>query len=476
MSEWVDIPLATQMGEDDSPYVSDLELTNLMLKENPPGSRTPFHIASVPTLDTTSALTLPASGIIRGFWFLGDQVLIVQGANVYNAGFFAAFAGTAPCRMAWAGTHVAIVDGTTVLCVTPDGLSSVTPAISGFIDVVYQDGFTLYAKAVSNKVYASNVDDPTTIGALNFTTVDGLPGNIVGLASLNRELLVFKTTSIERFYNAGTSGFPFVRSTPGLIEIGCWPGGQGRTAAELLRGVNTIQEYGGVVYWLGDDLRVYAFDGGAPQVISTPWVERYLSSVATISTKTFFGAAYKLNGKTYYSLSGFTEGSTEMALVCDLGTGLWHKRYSSISSVLQINQITSAPGPASTTPYIAARNTGTSESAFYRFDADGTNDTGAASQVSRVMTLPQVDYGATRAFMPELLLDMAKPATTGTITLTWSDDGGSSYTSGLTSTGSSARTRWQRLGAFYQRILRLTFSIASKISIMGVRARIEVGE
>ena len=78
--------------------------------------------------------------------------------------------------------------------------------------------------------------------------------------------------------------------------------------------------------------------------------------------------------------------------------------------------------------------------------------------------------------MPELCLDMQKPSTAGTITLQWSDDGGLSYTTGVTNTGANQRTRFQRLGSFYQRIIRLTFLIASRIAIMGVRARIEVGE
>jgi hypothetical protein len=78
--------------------------------------------------------------------------------------------------------------------------------------------------------------------------------------------------------------------------------------------------------------------------------------------------------------------------------------------------------------------------------------------------------------MYELDVDMQKATASGTTTLTWSDDGGANYSSGITGTATNPRLRFQRLGSFSKRILRLTFSIASKLAITGIRARLEVGE
>ncbi len=480
MSELVDIPLATGLGEDESSYVSDLELTNLMLKPNPPGSRKPFHISSVPTL-SSSGMSTPTTGAIRGMCRDQDtgNLWVVQGTSVYVGGpgswiFADVFAGTDACRMIYTGTHIVIVDGTNAACFNTATAASDGISIAGWIDATYQDGYTVYADALSQSFYVSSLDDPTMISALDFTTADALPGNIVGIASVNREVSAFKTGSIEHYFNAGGSGFPFSRTSPGVIERGCWPP-RTNSLSLLLQGVNTIQEYGGRVYWLGDDGRVYRKQGYQAEAISTPWVDRYLKD--NISGVVLFGSVYTLDGSAHYAISGFTEGGIEMSLVCSLETGLWHKRYSSISSVLRITHMVDWPaGGADKQVIVAAKNTGTGNSTLYYLDPAGTNDSGASSQVNRVMTLPQLAYGDKRVGMYEIILDMQKPSTTGTITLSWSDNGGTSYTSGVTNTGGNARTRWQRLGSFYQRILRVTFSIASKISIMGVRARIEVGE
>jgi hypothetical protein len=360
-----------------------------------------------------------------------------------------------------------IVDGTNARCVKYSDSTISTPSIEGWIDVAYMDGYTIYADLGSNEFYVSSLDDPTTINALDFTTADALGGIIVGLATIGRELFVVKMNSIECYYDAGGSGFPFHRSSPGMIEASCWP--SWHATNEVLRGVNGIRAMDGVLYWLGQDLRVYSMRGYQVQAVSSPWVDKYLRE--NYSAATFvFGSAYRIDGVSFYVLS-FSNSSE--ALVYDINNGLWHRRTSPISTA---DFITSAFLDDDGTFGVVLEDTSTGNSVLYTLDPDGATDVGAASQNNRVATLPQLDYGDTRAFMPELVLDMEKPATAGTITLSWSNDGGTSYSTGITNTGANARTRFQRVGSFYQRILRLTFSIASKIALMGVRARIEVGE
>lgn len=476
MSEWVDIPLATQQGEEESTYASDAELINLMLKDNPPGSRAPFHITSVPTL-STSGISTPTTGSIRGICFHPDRntLYVVQGTSIYRGAasswtLVGTMPGTANCRMVYTGTHIVIVDGTNARCVVEDGSSVVTPTTEGWIDVAYQDGYTIYADTDSDSVYVSNLDDPTTIGALNFTTVDALSGSIVGIMSDHRELFVYKTSSIEHFYNSGTGGFPFVRSSPGIVEVGAWNLGNG----SLIYGTNTIARYAGTRFWVGNDLRVYMSNGYKPMPISTPWVERYLRT--NVTAVPLYGAAFEIDGRVYYLVSGFSVSGVRVALVYDVKLGFWHRRYSPVADALMITHVLSYY-PTSL-PVVAARNAGTLESTLYHLDPAGTNDTGAAAGAVRTMTLPQYapTGGGKRVFMPEVYLDMAKTTDAATMTLSWSDDGGTTYTSGLSGTSTNPRSRWQRLGSFYQRILRFTITVANKLTIFGVRARVEVGE
>jgi hypothetical protein len=477
VAEWVDIPLATQLGEEvpgGASYVSDAELLNLMLKENPPGSRTPFHISHTPGLTTTGIAT-PGSGIIRGMCVSLAQgfVWVVQGTTIYVGGHpFAAgnwssigtMPGTQFCRMVDSGTHIVVVDGTNARAFTASP-STATPSIEGFIDVAYQDGYTIYAKNGDDLVYVSSLDDPTTIGALDFTTVDALTGDIVGIISDHRELFVFKNSSIEHFYNAGGSGFPFQRASPGLIEKGAWS-----FDGNSFYGVCTIAKHENSVFWVGSDLRVYMMRGYQPAVISTPWVERRLTAAITsASTAVLTGSTFTSDGSAFYCIGGI--GGVPTTFVYDIKRGLWHERG---SGGLTITHVVNTPSTAGYEYAIAAVK-GASSSTLYRLDPTVATDAGAA--ITRTMTLPQfAPASGRRTFMPELYIDMQKASTSGNVTLSWSDDGGTTFTSGTTSAANVPRTRWQRLGSFFQRILRFTFAINSKLAITGVRARIEVGE
>ena len=491
MSEWVDIPLATQLAEENagsSSYVSDAELVNLQLKENPPGSRAPFHIASVPTLSTTGVGALPGSGRIRGICvqradaITGEPLVwLIRGTGAYytsDLSTWSASVGTVPnanayCRIIDAGNYVVSVDSINTRAISTAG--SFAASIEGMVDVAYQDGYTIYADAGSDSVYVSSLDDPTTVGALDFTTVDALPGNIVGIVSDHRELYVLKSGSIEHYFNGGGAGFPFVRGSPGLIEKGCWNSGS------PLYGVQTIAKLENSVFWVGDDMRVYMMRGYDPVPISNPWVEKYIIAYTPDSAgPRLLGNAFVLGGVPYYMISGFSDGGTETALVCDIKNRLWHKRNSPIATDLRLMFTCAFPNAAyfnTDRVVVTAEDVSSGASTLYWLDPAGTNDSGAASQTNRVMTLPQFSPGggARRVFMPELYIDMQKAGAAGTLTLSWSDDGGANYTGGVSGTATNPRARFQRLGAFFQRILRFTFAINSRLEITGVRARIEVG-
>jgi hypothetical protein len=494
MAQWVDIPLAVTHGKHDADgasYVSDVELVNLMLRENPPGSRTPFHIAQVPALSTLSN-EITGTGLIRGLCFQRETgaLFMVRGTTVYykaptSGPWTAVPTGTMPgtewCRMIDAGTHIVAVDGTNARAITT--LESFACSRGNFSDVTYQDGYTIFTEEGSNSLYVSDLDDPTTIGALNFTTVDATPGDCVGVVSDHRELFVFKTGSIEYYQNAGISGFPFVRSSPGIIERGTY-NIQGSVSKY---GRATIAKYDNAIFWVGDNLRVYRMQGYQPVAISTPQVERFidrwLDETSGGTNRRLFGTAFVLDGDTYYALSGLTENTGLTTLVCDVKRGVWHRRESplnsgagvSITHAVEIHEISSSRPLRKV--IVAAINQAGTVGGLHYLDVEGTNDSNASSQTTRTMTLPQfAPGGGRRTFMPELYLDMQKASTSGTLSLQWSDDGGANYNSAVSGTATLARVRWQRLGSFFQRVFKFTFEIASKLQIMGVRARVEVGE
>lgn len=476
MSEWIDIPLATQVGKEvatGASYVSDAELVNLMLKANPQGTRAPFHIASTPGLVAFG--TIPSTGRIRGVCTRYDgAVFVIQGTDIFystlNMGGWTMvpignMPGTSPCRMVDAKTHIVAVDGTNARAITT--AQSFACSRGNFSDVAYQDGYAIFTETGSNSLYTSNLDNPVTISALDFTTVDALAGNLVGVISDHREVYAFKQESIEHYYNAGGAGFPFVRSSPGVLEKGCWPDGR-----------LTIAKLENSVLWVGSDLRVYMMRGYQPEAISTPWVERFLDASVhhngTPYEDVLYGSAFYHDGVPYYLLSNLNDPVTEgakVSLVCNLQARLWHKlKHAAIDEVASVFPFVGNGGNEHLA--IAVGNLA-GEMVAGRLDAE--TPTELSSNLTRAITLPQVSAGSVRSFMPEIYMDMQK-TTDGTLTLTWSDDGGATYTSGVTATMTTPRARWQRLGAFFQRILRFTITAsASKIAIMAVRARIDAG-
>ncbi len=485
MSELVDIPLALQLGEasaNGASYASDAEMVNLMLERNPPGSRTPFSIVHTPGLGAEMG---PGSGKIRGLCRSNDGTIwVIRGTTAHystdsgatwTAPGVTAVAGSDFCRMVDAGTHVVAVDGTYAYAINTTGATVCSRG--NFSDVAYQDGYTIYAETDTDSLYVSSLDDPTTINALHFTSVDALPGDIIAVLSDHREVTVFKDSSIERYFNAGISGFPFQRATPGLIEVGIHS--DASTPA-----FHTAAKHDGKLFWVNRDLRAYMMRGGQPVAISTPWTERYMLAnipVPSVASPTLFGLTFSLDGTPYYMISGLRNPDTAQrtALVYDIENGLWHVRYTPLDTDRYITHAVDVPPGEFVFDrvIVALYDRGAGTSTLRYMSNVSTNDSGASGQTPRVMTLPQyAPASGLRTFMPELYLDMQKASAASTVTLTWSDDGGTTYSSGLTGTANIARTRWRRLGSFYQRILRFAFSIDSKLSISGVRARIEVGE
>lgn len=490
MSEWVDIPMAVAHG-DSGPlalsHSSDTELINLMLRESPPGSRSPYFVTTTPALKGGTG-NAPTTGTIYGLGYQSDDGVLfaVQGRSVYYStdfgGSWSLLANNTMtvskfCRLVDAGNPagdglMVAVNGTDARVLSTSACTAAS--IEGFLDAVHQDGITLYAKTDTNSLYAGDVDDPATIGALNFTTVDADSGVILGLAKARREVYAIKATSTEHYFNAGGSGFPFQRGSPGFIHKGAW---RGLVSSDYSR---TIVSRDDAIFWIGEDRRAYMMQGYQPRVISTLWVEEHIRLYGEGAL--LFGNVYMANGSVCYVVSGLVENSLKTALVYDSKTGFWHKRYSpldvKITHIVGISNEASGFNsffPESPQTYVVAVGD-SGNSGIYWLSVEDTNDQGTSTPTTRVMTLPQfVPAAGRRVEMYELELEMNKVTATGTVTLTWSDDNGATWTSGVTNDMTGDRVRFHRLGSFYRRIFRLTFAIDSALEITGVRGRIDAG-
>ena len=459
-SEWVDLPLATQAGEGASSFVSDADLINLALIPSAPGAPFPFALMNTPALVNSAG---SGAGLIRGMLAHGDYIWFVKGTGLYTwngtveAAVVGSIAGTALCQMTGTGINqiVIVADSATYKADTGT-ITTITPPAGTYTDATYQDGYTIYTRSGTDEFYVSAIDDPTTIAALDFSTADAIPDRLTGCVSDHHNLVLFGEKHIEFWYNSGGADFPFARSSPGVVERGC-------------KAVGSIVKYDSAVFFLGDDRRVYRLEGFRAAPISTEWVERLITP--TYANADVRGGVYVANGHAYYVLG---LGAGLATVVYSITTGLWHRRdHNGISTPRFVDVCNGVNNVALPYAYAAVNYGALGEvflldEAVFRDSDAGTNDT------LRTTTIPMIDGGGVRVFHHELEIIMEK-GSVGTVTFSYSDDGGVSYTTHSQPSLNQDRLLFNGLGSFYRRILRFVFSANTRIALVAVRARISRG-
>ncbi|WP_371933225.1 hypothetical protein [Ruegeria discodermiae] len=217
----------------------------------------------------------------------------------------------APTQMAVSATEVAIVaNGKYYICDGTTTTEYTTGAVTNPVGVAFIDGYFVVAGTSGGRgdaITVSGLDDGTTFDALDFAFAENSPDDIVSIIEDHNELWLFGSSTVEVWYNAGASGFPFARSQGRTLERGC-------TA-------NTASKEDNGVFWIGADLRAYRSGGSTPQVISTREVEEVIeagsldtSFIADIRGHKFFVVRFKDQPAQAYDLT--------TQLWCEFSTGI----------------------------------------------------------------------------------------------------------------------------------------------------------
>jgi len=266
------------------------------------------------------------TGPIRGAYRASNgTVYVVSGSELYSVGKDATLTdlGTVdslatPVKMVDNGSQLLIVTGTGAWCLVFTGnvFSQVLPGSLGVSPQVlaYQDGFALVNDLGTNQFWQSNLNDFTTWDALDFSSADSTPFDVVASYDLHRECWLFKEDRTEVWINAGTSTFAFQRLQGVQIPVGC--------AAPY----STAHLSDGIV-WLGADEQgdgvVYISDGYRARRISTHGLEEVFRTFSTIADA--IGFSYQEAGHYFYFLTFPSGGRT---FCFDMSTKLWHERAS----------------------------------------------------------------------------------------------------------------------------------------------------
>lgn len=378
---------------------------------------------------------------------------------------------TGPVSMADDGKYVILVDGTYGYYWDIDTSTFGQISDEDFLSadqVTFQDGYFLFNSAgTGNFFFIGPYTVSLDFDALDFSSVEGSPDDLVGLVSDLQNVYMFGTRSTEIFYNGGDADTPFQRTQGALIEVGCGA-------------AFSVQKLQGAVYWLGQDESgrgiVYRAKGLQPERISTHAIEHVISKLGDVSEAR--GWAYSQGGHAFYVLN---LPGAETSWTYDTTTSLWHER-----AYLGLNGFERHRADwhafAHGENVVGDYETGE----IYTLDADTYTDDG--DYITRVRSAPHSSQGMARLFHSKFQLDLepgvgidgSGQGTAPVAILDWSDDGGHTWkkekTTSIGAIGSKlARAIWRRLGSSRDRVYRVRISDPVKVVMIGAEIEIEGG-
>lgn len=412
-------------------------------------------------------------GPIRGiFSSSNNRAYVVSGNNVYriSADWSYQKIGTLSSsvgRVSFAdnGTMLVIVDGSSGYYGTfaSNTITQISdPNFLGASTVAFLDGYFVFNKPNSDYFFVSGLYDTVapSFDALDIARVEASPDYLVAIIQNNRELWMFGTRTIEIYYNSGNvDGVPFDRQ-PGVVI------GHGIST------FSTVAQLNNTLLWLGSGEKgsgiVWMANGYTPQRISNHAVEYAIQSYAVAGATSY---AYEQEGHYFFCLN-FPAANTTWCY--DITTQIWHER-----AYLNINTGELERDRAEVFGFIhGTRVVGDYESGkLYELDLDYFLDD--TDQIARIRTSPhlaaELDYVFYNSFQLDIQagvgLDGIAQGTDPQAMLTWSDDGGKTWSNEHWVTigpigNYRARVIWRRLGRARDRVWRVTITDPIKVALI----------
>lgn len=298
-----------------------------------------------------------------------------------------------------------------------------------------------------DQFYISAIDDGSSFDALDFSSSDAQPDNIVTHRVTKQELILFNARSTEVWIYTGAADFPLVRYNSTPIDVGC----VGLRAAS-----NTSDS----LFWIGRTRFgqgiVYEMRGHQPMRVSTDAVEQSLRSSSDLSQAVMW--AYQVEGA---ELLGINAPGAPTTWVYNLATLQWHEQATLVAGDW-------AQWPVDQTSFFGSQHYGSAGANLYRIS--DTEYTIGGEVFVRERTWPHLMAGSMEP-IPYRGLELAcTTGNGGTITLEISNDGGYVWLPPLLRLLGAVgrrmqRIRWLGLGAAVDRVFRLRCTDAVPLTI-----------
>lgn len=464
------IPLTTGAGSTRSPIAGVGRQVNLYAEVNPQGSPAPVTYYATPGLKLWS--TVPGEGAVRLQYVASDGThFAVRGPKLSR------YTGSSWVELATLtsvegrviatdnGTQAVFVDGTLNAPVITLGTFAASfmsgDGWYGADFVYFINGRFVFNKPETQQFYWTGLYS-TALDPLDFASAEGSPDKIIAMVVDHLELWLFGPTSVEIFYDSGDPDAPFARMQGAFNEVGCIA-------------PYSVNRLDNTIYWLGRDRNgggmVFRAQNYQPARISDHALENAIASYETIDDA--FSLTYQQEGHTFYMLTFPTARKT---WCFDVASNLWHEREYRLSS----NEATRHR--ANSHAFFENKNlVGDFENGnIYEFDLDTYTDNG--NEILRLKDFPHITNSGYRQFFRQFVLDCQVAVGNGglqdpgevdpEIWLSWSDDGGRSWTSTVVQKLGKIgefwqRVQWNRLGMGRDRIFRVSTTANAKIAMQG---------
>ncbi len=402
-------------------------------------------------------ITPPISGTIRGSYYWKDAGFFVyaidtnvylynisSGVTITCAAVFATgtssvgfttflYDSAAVVLIATNGTTLVKIDtvGTVTACTDPDLPSPHIPK------PLFIDGYLILVKTSSASIYNSDLNDPMLWTAGNVLDAEMEGDLILDIEKLNNYLVVFGSSTIEYFWDAGiATGSPFKRNdTP--VKINGFIGG--------------LAKAGNAIYYIGYNVNnavdVFKLQDFTIEAVGSDTVRRYVASLASTDYP-ITGYVVANLGHTFYLVTGGAR-----TFVYDINEKFWSKwAYQQNDSF-----------PLSTASTIIASSGNITvfsipgSNVLYKFDNSLYQDSGVSFTVT-IMSEAS-DFGTmNRKTMGRLSIVGDRPSADSNVTISISDDDFQSFYGNYSINMNQDIPSYWRLGSFRQRIIKLTYT------------------
>jgi len=323
---------------------------------------------------------------------------------------------------------------------------------------IFMDGYIFLAKASSQDVYNSNLDDPMLWTAGDYFSAEMYPDKIVSLTKNNNYIYAVGSNSIEYLYDAAEpSGSPLGRHTSAVQQFGCpAPGTVVPTDQEVFMVGQTAA--GGYTVW--------SVEGFKEKEISIPAIRNVLlAEGAALATAKAFSV--RVSGQKLYVICLSTR-----TLVYSLDTQMWSEWASGATSASPFLGNFASDGPNGT-PYIL----NSAGNSVYLMSESVYTDAGVAYRCEIVSELQDFN-SINRKWMHRLAIVGDTPDPTGvdnSISVEWSDDDYNTWSPARTLSFNYDFPVLKQLGVFRRRAFRLRYSLPHLIRIEGLEVDINKG-